>query len=260
MVIDYITFCHPKDYHRLYAPDWLTNAIASHEIHFNTVRIVHQRCAGLDMPAPPSVASLNCDALNIIPSEAHLNILTEFGYPEEDPIADEWTHGPTGPHFWEFHNINHLVGLKVSDADYIVFSDSDCLIRSHDPDQNWIRKGIEILQRYPEVLIVSPGDGATMAEAQLPNGYRLTQNVSQQLFLCSRARLKSIDFNIPWNWEFLAPGGPFQEFYYLLEGRIWRYMHKHSLWRCIVPDYVARYWHCNLITDNGLFEGDYSKY
>jgi hypothetical protein len=260
MNIDFITFCHPGDYHRLYANTWLIDMIASHEIYFDTVRIVHQRCAGLDIPKPPIICDLNCGALNIIPSETHPNILTEFGYPEEDPIASRWTHGPTGPHFYVYHNINHLIGLKVSDADYIVFSDSDCTIKSHDPGQNWIRKGIDILQRYPEILIVSPGDGATMAEALTAEGYRLTQNVSQQLFLCSRQRLKNVDFNIPWNWEFLAPGGPFQEFYYLLEGRIWRYMHKHGLWRCVLPDHVARYWHFNKLTDNGLFETDYEKY
>lgn len=260
MKVDFITFCHPKDYHRLYANTWLIDMIASHKMHFDTVRIVHQRCEGIDMPRPPSISDLNCNALHIIPSESHPNILIEFGLPENDLIADKWTHGPTGPHYWKNHNTNHLTGLKVSDADYIVFSDSDCTIKSHDPDQNWIRTGIEILQRYPEVLIVSPGDGGMMAEANLPNGYRVTQNISQQLFLCSRKRLKGIDFNIPWNWEFLAPGGPFQEYYYLLEGRMWRYMHKNSLWRCIVPDYVARYWHWNILSKDGLFVADEGLY
>lgn len=260
MKIDFITFCHPGDRHRLYAPDWLRAMIASHGIHFDAVRIVHQRCGGLDMPEPPQVRFLACDSLHIIPSESHPNILTEFGLPESDPIADEWTHGETGPHYYKWHVINHLIGLKRSDAKYIVFSDSDCLIKSKSSDDNWIHKGIDILNNHPEVLIVSPGDGATMAEAQTIEGYRLTQNVSQQLFLCERERLLNIDFNIPWNWEVLAPGGPFQEFYWLLEGRMWRYMHKHGLWRCILPDYVARYWHANLLTEDGLFEIDYSKY
>jgi hypothetical protein len=69
-----------------------------------------------------------------------------------------------------------------------------------------------------------------------------------------------VDFNIPWNWEVLAPGGPMQEYYYMLEGRIWRYLHKNQLWRCILPDEIARYWHCNILTEDGLFEADYSKY
>lgn len=259
MKVDFFTFCHPGDMHRLYRSTWLADMIASHEYPFDTVRIVHQRCAGLDIPQPPSINHL-CGNLHIIPSESHPNILAEFGLPDEDPIADEWTHGPTAPHYWKWHVLNHLIGLKVSDADYIVFSDSDCTIKSHDPGQNWITRGIDILQRYPEILIVSPGDGGQMMEAQTPEGYRLTQNVSQQLFLCSRKRLLTVDFNIPWNWEFLAPGGPFQEFYYLLEGRLWRYMHRQRLWRCILPDNVARYWHWNILTEDGFFIADESLY
>lgn len=261
MKVDFCTFCHPGDIHRLYNGIWLSDMIASHEYPFNEIKIVHQRCEKITMLLPKhTVNSLENHTIHIIPSESHPNILSEFGLPENDPIADEWTHGPTGPHYWKWHNLNHLISLKVSTADYIVFSDSDCTIKSHDPGQNWITRGIDILQRYPEVLIVSPGDGGQMAEAQTPEGYRLTQNVSQQLFLCSRKRLMSIDFNIPWNWEFLAPGGPFQEYYYLLEGRMWRYMHHHNLWRCILPDGVARYWHWNKLTDDGFFVADETLY
>ncbi len=260
MKLDFITFCHPGDFHRLYAPDWLPDMIGSHETHFDTFRIVHQRCAGIDMPALPSADALNCNAVHIIPSESHPNILTEFNLPDDDPVADEYTHAPHGPHAWKNHTTNHLTGLKVSDADYIVFSDSDCIIKSHAPGENWIRTGIDILQRYPEVLIVSPGDGGQMAEAKTAEGYRLTQNTSQQLFLCERRKLGSIDFNVPWNWEKLAPGGPFAEFYWLMEGRMWRYMDKVGWWRCILPDSVARYYHLNRLTNEGLFERDYSKY
>lgn len=257
MFIDFITFCHKGDMHRLYAPNWIQDMVTSHDTHFDTVYIVRQKLGDIEIP---HVEIPNCNAVNFIRSEDHPNILTEFGLPENDPVADKWTHAPDGPHVWWKHVINHLIGLKVSDADYIVFSDSDCFIRSHDPDYNWIRKGIEILQKYPKVLIVGPGDGATMAEAFTEEGYRLTQNVSQQLFVCERERLLNIDFNIDWGGEFRAPGGPFAEYYWLLEGRIWRYMDKHDLWRCILPDYVARYWHCGRLTDDDLFEKDFSKY
>ncbi len=259
MGVDFITFCHPGDIHRLYHDTWLVDMVASHNYHFDTVRIVHQRLG--NTPTPTSgIKYLNCDTFQISPSEVHPDILSEFGLPEDDDVADQYTHGPTALHYWKWHVINHLIGLKVSNADYIIFSDSDCMIRSQGQDRSWIEYGIEVLEKHPEILIVSPGDGALMFEALTDEGYRLTQNVSQQLFLCNRERLKTIDFNIPWNWETLAPGGPMQEFYWMLEGRIWRYMHKHKLWRCILPDSVVRYWHHNRLIEDGFFEKDHEKY
>jgi hypothetical protein len=259
--IDFITFCHPGDVHRLYHGTWLSDMIQSHRCEFDNIKVVHQRCGKIALILPDEVVeSLKDYSAHVIYSEDHPNILTEFGLPEEDEIADGYTHGPTAPHYWKWHCINHLIGLKVSDADYIVFSDNDCVIRSQSDNQSWIDVGIAILKSYPEILIIGPGDGAVMSEAITPEGYRCTQNVSQQLFLCNRERMLEVDFNIPWNWEVLAPGGPMQEYYYMLEGRIWRYLYKNQLWRCILPDEIARYWHCNLLTEDGLFEADYSKY
>ncbi len=260
MTTDFITFCHPGDIHRLYHGTWLENMIDSHEYPFDHIRIIHQRCKGY-LP----LLGVYWDSRGaIIKSDDHPHILTEFGLPENDDMADHYTHGPTAPHYWKWHVINHLIGLKVSSAKYIVFSDADCTIKSRDLGYNWIRKGIEVLERYPEVLIVSPGDGGTMLEAQTNEGYRLTQNVSQQLFLCEREKLAGIDFNVDWGGElgsnFRAPGGPMQEYYFMAEGRMWRYMDKHDLWRCIVPDYVARYWHWNILTDDGFFVADESLY
>ncbi len=263
--VDFITFCHPGDIHRLYNDTWLADMVASHGYKFSTIKVIHQRCEKIAMLLHDITRkSLKDYSVHIIPSEAHSNILTEFGLPEGDPIADRWTHGPTAPHYWKWHVINHLIGLKVSSADYIVFSDNDCTIRSQVEREKfgwgWIEEGIRLLEKYPNVLIVSPGDGAQMFEAKTEESYRLTQNVSQQLFLCNRERLKTIDFNISWNWEMLAPGGPMQEYYWMLEGRIWRYMNKYDQWRCILPDSVVRYWHHGLLNDQGFFEVDYSKY
>lgn len=260
MKLDFITFCHPGDIHRLYHDTWLRDMIASHDTRFDTVRIVHQRCGNIIPPKLPYVSTLCCDELQILKSEDHPDILAEFGLPEHDGIAEQYTHGPTAPHYYKWHCINHFIGLKASDADYIVFSDTDCLIQSHNPGESWIRTGLDVLRRYPDILIVGPGDGADVAEAVTAEGYRLTKNVSQQLFLCERKKLASIDFNIDWGGDFRAPGGPFQEYYFLLEGRIWRHLDKHDMWRCILPDHIARYWHFNRLTPDGLFEMDYDKY
>ena len=235
MSVDFITFCCPKDIHRLYVSGELESRVRSHGYNFQYAHVIRQRCADIEIAEYiPQLPHL------IHRSEDHPNILSEFGIPENDLIADHWTHGPNAAHYWKWHVINHLIGLKVSTADYIVFSDCDCRIKSQ-PD-SWVNKGIDLLHRFPKILIVSPSDGGHMAESMLPGGVRLTQNVSQQVFLCERERLKSIDFNVPWNWEFTAPGGPMQEYYYMLEGRIWRYMHHNSLYRAILPK-QWRYWH-----------------
>jgi hypothetical protein len=252
--VDFITFCHPGDIDRFYADKWLFNIIQSHWYEFDAISVIHQRCIGISYKLP------NVPSFIIYQSENYPSILSEFGLPENDEVADKFTHGPGALHYWKWHVINHLIGLKISNADYIVFSDNDCMIRSQGGDRSWIDIGIEVLQNYPEILIVSHGDGATMSEAITPEGYRCTQNISQQLFLCNRKRMLEVDFNIPWDWEVLAPGGPMQEYYYMLEGRIWRYLHKNQLWRCILPDDIARYWHCNILTEDGLFEADYGKY
>lgn len=238
MTVDFITFVHWRDYAKLAAPGELTRRVVSHNYQFNYVMVVRQR-----LRDHPEASQVHYPDANLeIETEDHPDILKEYGIPEDDAIADEKTHGPTAPHYWKWHVINHLIGLKVSKADYVVFSDSDCRIQSQPAGRSWVDEGMRLLNSYKDILIVGPSDGGDMAERRLPGGVRLTQNVSQQMFLCHRQTLKSINFAIPWNWEFTAPGGPFQEFYYMLEGRIWRYMHHNGKYRAILPK-EWRYWH-----------------
>ena len=241
MSVDFITFCHWRDYQRLAAPGELKRRVESHKYPFREVIVVRQRLRDVEDARNVHFP----DATREVESEDHPAILSEYGLPDEDQIADEKTHGPTAPHYWKWHCINHLIGLKVSTADYVVFSDSDCRIQSSPPGKSWVEAGMQVLSERREVLIVCPSDGGQMAERRIKVGnipLRLTQNVSQQMFICERERLRQINFNIPWNWEFTAPGGPFAEFYYMLEGRIWRYMHHNGLYRALLPD-AFRYWH-----------------
>lgn len=233
--VDLITFCCPKDIHRLHEYGVLDNLVSSHQYDFENVSVVHQRCQGIEY------RPFDNPDVWILESENFPFILQDFKLPETDIVADEYTHGPSAAHYWKWHVINHLIGLSVSRADYIVFTDCDCTIKDSDPNRSWVEEGISILKKYADVLIVSPSDGGFMAERRVPEA-RLTQNISQQVFLCERERLLQVDFNVAWNWEFIAPGGPMQEYYYMLEGRLWRYMHKHNLWRAILPD-KWRYWH-----------------
>lgn len=240
MTVDFATFCHKPHLEKLHEPGFLESMIHSHHYPFDKIIVVHQRVGDADYK-PLTLRQPHI----IVKSEDYPFILTEFSIPEKDDIADEYTHGPTAKHYWKWHVINHLIALKNSDADYIVFSDADCSIK-HTEEKSWVQFGIEILERFNDVLIVCPsaGAGGQYEQVRELDGWklRLTQNVSQQLFLANRKRLSEIDFNIPWNWEYIAPGGPFQEYYYMLEGRIWRYMDKHNLYRAILPD-KWRYWH-----------------
>lgn len=236
--VDFATFCNPRDIRHLAQPGEFERRVLSHDYKFSNVFVVRQRC-GHDFD--DVIFSLPQFAVTELFSEDYPDILDMFHIPE-DARGDEMTHGPTAPHYWKWHCINHLVGLLNSDADYMVFSDSDCRILNQ--PSSWIDYAIYILQKYPEtVLIVGPSDGGSMAERVIEHGeVRLTQNVSQQMFCCDRKRLVRCNFNEPWDGNMNAPGGPFQEFYWLLEGRLWRIMHNHGLYRAILPE-QWRYWH-----------------
>lgn len=235
---DFFTFCCPKDIKRLAQPGELTARVNSHGYKFDNVFVIRQRC-GHDFD--DIIFSSPDFAVTELHSEDFPNIIQEFGLPDYDPRADEITHGPSGPHYWKNHVTNHITALKVSTADYIAFSDCDCRILEQ--PSSWIYKGMELLEAWPrDILIVSPSDGGSMAERILSGGIRLTQNVSQQMFLCNRVRMLGMDFNYPWDGQMDAPGGPFPEYYYLLEGRIWRWLRAKKLYRAIL-NHDWRYWH-----------------
>lgn len=234
ITVSFITFCHPPHLPLLHEAGELERMLTSHKHQFSEVIVVHQRCQG------HVYRPFDTSGVRIVESENYPDIFAEYGI-GDDPLADELTHGPGGKHFWRHHTINHFIGLKEAASDFIVFSDCDCYIKHSPDDRSWVAEGIDILQNHREVLIVSPGDGGDMHEAMIPQA-RLTRNVSQQLFLCERERFRGVDFNLPWDGEFDCVGGPFAEFYVMMEGRIWRWMREHGLWRAILPD-RWRYWH-----------------
>lgn len=238
--VSFVTFTHWRDWERLAATDELHIHVASNKFQFAEVIVVRQR-----LRAVPEAEHVNFQLLGAtreIDSEDHPDILQEFGINPDNPKADEMTHGPTAPHYWKWHVINHLIGLKEANYPYVVFADADCRMKSQPKGRSWIEYGIELLNKNPDILIVSPSDGGHMAERRLPGGVRLTQNVSQQMFLCNRAQLSAINFDAEWNGVMDAPGGPFQEYYVMLEGRLWRHMRANNLWRAVLPEQF-RYWH-----------------
>jgi len=234
--VAFVTYCHPPHLLRLHVPGVLEEIIASHKYPFDEIVVVHQNCRGLEYSPvkDPSVRVLESE-------DYHPGILAEFGIPEEDAIAEELSGGEDQPRHWKWQTINHLIGLKEATSDYVVFSDCDCLLIKSSPKRSWVEEGIGILRKYPKVLIVSPSDGGSIREDVIPEAF-LTRNASQQLFIAERERFSKIDFNVPWDGKKKAPGDPFEAFYVLMEGRIWRYLDKYKLWRAFLPN-TWRYWH-----------------
>ncbi len=237
------THCHSRDLPRLHAPGVLKELVSCHNYSFDEVLIVHQRCEGLewtisyeDFPKDKS----SWRVLNIF-EEDYPAILGKFGIPHRDLLYSETTHGWNGPHYYEHHCVNHCKEILEATSDYILFTDADCRI-IHQPS-SWVTKAIEVLETYSDVLIVSPSDGGHEFDHMLADGTRLTRTVSQQIFLGRREQLAKMDFtNLRWDGQFNAPYGPFQEFYVMFEGHLWRWMEHHNMYRAVLPEQY-RYWH-----------------
>lgn len=222
-----VTFCHPEHLAKLHRPGALRNLVESHRHTFEEVIVVHQRCRGLE-----------CQPLDyptrIVESEDYYpQIFAEYGIKWPDPVLDELTHGSNAAHFWENHTQNHLIGLKEAKGEYIVFSDCDCLIIASDPEMSWVDKGIQSLRRR-NTFCVSPSDGGRERRIQI---------MSQQVFMVEAARMRSEPIGMEWDGTFIS-GGPFQEYYGMMEGRIGRVLTTKGLYRHILPA-TWRYWHYN---------------
>lgn len=219
-MIDFSTFCYSGDKERLYME--FSDIYNSHQYVFDNIIVVHQMTASKMSDGGIITPEIWDDEID--------QLLERNGINPNNPEAEYYTHGPTAAHYWKWHCINHLKALEVSEAEYIVLSDSDCRMIKNN---NWIKQGIEILKRDRSILVVSPSDGGTEVKTQI---------MSQQLFLCERERLKNIKWEYP--FEGFPPNGPFQEYWWLAEGRIGKYMEKNGLYRYILG-HDCRYWHFN---------------
>lgn len=228
--VAYSTFCCAKDMERVHA--MFQEHLQSHNYGFGNIYFIHQRC-GLN--APPRIIISEKDKrayLRVtIRDEDYQGIMDAFKIPYPNPVLSELTHGWGAPHFWAHHMVNHLKTLQLATADYIVFADGDCYMKSQPEGKSWVDEGIRILESNPNVFVVSPNDGGDERPEII---------MSQQMFLVNRKRMMEMDF-IPWDGKFIE-GGPFQEFYGLMEGFIYRYMQKNNLCRYVLPS-QWRYWH-----------------
>ncbi len=227
--VDFITFCCPKDIHKLHAEGVLDKAVKSHAHPFRQVYVLHQHVAGVEARPLPDYAQIVTVDDEIVGRHVHL----------PDDAAEHYTGPANRAHYWRNHIMNHLTGMEVSQADYILFQDADI---TYLPETGpWVEEAIQVLESQPSCLMVTPNWGGADGIVHQDGRAWYVETVSQQIFLIRRDRMKAVDLNVPWNWEKLAPFGPMQEFYYMLEGRLWRYMDRERLVRGVLK--AHRYWH-----------------
>lgn len=247
MTVDFATFCHAGDAPRLHRPGQLKMQVASNGYHFSEVIVIHQLCDPFDYENSLFYdCDSHCDALNTYIIDNLDEVLRIFDVDIDKP---QYVSDVDKAHTWKNHVVNHLAAVMRSGANYIVFADSDCWIIKQ-PD-SWVTRGIEILESQPDVFIVSPNDGEPE---------RKTQVISQQMFMARVEDFRRADFNQPgWDGNPHVPGGPFPEYWALLEGRIELYCRHVGRYRYVLaPEY--RYWHFNRTTQDGQLETDLGKY
>lgn len=224
--VAYTSFCCAKDRDRAIANYW--GHYDSHKYAFDERFFIFQRCD------PNFVFEENVQralAIGLISSEDYAPLLGAHGIKYPDPVLDELTHGWGAPHFWAHHMVNHLKAAHLASADYIVFADADCYIKESPEGKNWVDAGIEVIENNRNAFVVSPNDGGDGRPERI---------MSQQMFLVNRKKFLEMEF-IPWD-GLKIDGGPFQEYYGLLEGWIHRYMEKTNQYRWVLtPEF--RYWH-----------------
>lgn len=242
--VDFATFCHKGDAHRLHAPGQLERQVSSNGYGFSQVIVVYQNCN-------PDDYSLSCSCpVSPVTVDDIDYVLKEFGIDLDKP---QYQSPIDRHHTWKNHVVNHIAASIFSDADCIVFADSDCWIVSQPRSwpYSWVELGIEILSANPEIFIVSPNDGEPE---------RRTQVMSQQMFMARTDEFRNADFNQP-GWDGDVTKHPeMPEYHAMLEGRIHHYCKATGKYRYVLPSQY-RYWHFNRINpETNHFEMDLSKY
>lgn len=237
--VDFATFCHAGDTHRLHASGQLKRQVQSNGYPFNQVIIINQLCKFRFIePIGYDVQNYKIADIDLALNMAGID-LTKQQYASADKA-----------HQWKFHVVNHLAAIGQTSADFIVFADNDCWMVRQPPGQSWIEQGIELLYR-PDCFIVSPNDGEPERKAQ---------RMSQQMFMTRVNKFRNADFNQPgWDGNVNVPGGPMPEYWAMLEGRMELYCRAVGMYRYVLgPEY--RYWHHNRLRADGHFETDIDKY
>ncbi len=212
MTVDLVTYCCPKDIHKTYAG--FNALVDSHKYPFQDVILVRQRCQDID-------AGELGRPCRVLKAEDYPDIRSEFGILEDDPTAELHTGGTR--YYWKYHCCNQLIGIKESTADYIAFTDCDCVLDGDSPGNSWVDRGVRILQSDHNVFMVSPN------QHQNPKGDFKTKAISQIVFLADRQRFLELDYAAP-----LPVNVSFGMFHFVFEGRLWRYAMHYDVQRMIL--------------------------
>jgi hypothetical protein len=246
MRVDFATFCHAGDAHRLHAPGQLRKQAESNRFEFNRLIIIYQACKADDYDLPDDTDDMVI-SINRVSFYDLDGVLKDWNI----DIEGQYSSQVDKAHYWKYHVVNHLVAAEATTADYIVFADNDCWMIKQPEHVSWVERGVEILQAMPEIFIVSPNDGEPE---------RKTMRFSQQMFLTRVNEFRDADFNQPnWDGNVNVPDGPMPEYWAMLEGRMELYCRVTGQYRYVLgPEY--RYWHHNQLNEDDLFETDMSKY
>lgn len=245
--VDFATFCHAGDAHRLHSPGQLRRQVESNGYPFNNIWIVYQLCHPKDYPEIDYLYDKNRTSWikGVIIDDIDA-VLRRFNI---DLNRQQYVSPTDKAHSWRNHVVNHLAAVEASQADYIVFADADCWIVRQ--PNSWVEQAIKHLETNPYCFIVSPNDGEPE---------RLTQVMSQQMFIARTEQFREMDFNQPgWDGD-VTKYSEMPEYHAMLEGRMHHYCrHIHKYRYVLGPEY--RYWHHNRINpETGHFELDRNKY
>lgn len=242
MTVDFATFCYQGDAHRLHKPGHLEMMVSSNHYPFNEVLVVYQLCDPNAYQWP--ICHFNARQ---VPIRNIDNVLRNSGIDLDKPQYQSPT---DNHHTWKQHVANHLMAVNASQAEYIVFADSDCWMIRQPAGHSWVDIGIEILETQPNVFIVSPNDGEPE---------RRTQVISQQMFLARASDFRNADFNQPGYSGNPRDYPEMPEYHAMLEGRIHYYCKATERYRYVLgPEY--RYFHHNRFNEDGSYKTNYGDY
>ena len=238
MKVDFATFCHKGDAHRLHYGNQLDHQVMSNNHSFDSIMVIYQ---GIDPKDYLGWFKTKQVIITDIDRE-----LSSFGIDIDKP---QYSSDTDKAHTYKNHVANHIAAIQNTNADYIVFADNDCWMVRQPEGKSWVEYGIELLQSNRDIFIVSPNDGEPE---------RRTLRMSQQMFLTRVDEFRNADFNQPGYTGNPNDYDTMPEYHAMLEGRMEYHCRKNGQFRYVLGS-EYRYFHHNRLDENGHFDTDYEK-
>ncbi len=245
MKTDFATFCYKGDVHRLHADGQLKRQVESNNFEFNWIHILYQ---GINFQDYDHHEAYGDCQFKISVSSA-MNIDRELGGFGIDIWRQQYVSPVDKAHTWKNHVVNHIVAIQNTTADYIVFADNDCWMVRQPEGASWVEYGIKLLQSNRDIFIVSPNDGEPE---------RKTLRMSQQMFLVKVDKFRNANFNQPGYTGNPRDYDPIPEYHAMMEGRMEYHCRESGQCRYVLGS-EFRYFHHNVLDENGHFDTDYEK-